>query len=143
MNTIKPTAVSHGGQRGSCSFTQLSPQPQSPGSLKLPGLSFSFFPTPAVAPCCTQRGVTVSTYYSQLAAISSLQGKPKSHYYSQTSTKSNTFVGTYFVSTIYIILELVLDYYIVLRSRTNENITFCGTKQKLIRGLAHGNCCPS
>jgi hypothetical protein len=108
-----------GSQRVTPSDPNLPPALK-PGDSHSPGFSFSFFPTTA-------------------AAISSLQGKLKVHYSQQTSTHSNTFAGTYFVSTIYIILELVLDYFTVLRSRTSEIITSCGTKQKLIRGLAHGN----
>ena len=104
----------------------IQPPISKPGSLKLPGFSFSFFPTPA-------------------AAISSLQGKPKVHYSQQTSTKAHKVAGTYFVSTIIYLIQTRTSsrkYIIVLRSRTSNSITFAGTKQKLIRGLANGNQTP-
>jgi hypothetical protein len=97
-----------------------------PGDSHSPGFSFSFFPT-------------------TVAAISSLQGKPKVHYSQQTSTKAHKVAGTYFVSTIIYLIQTRTSsrkYIIVLRSRTSNSITFAGTKQKLIRGLANGNQTP-
>ena len=129
MNTNTSRVLNRCQQWGSKRVTPSDPtQPptSNPDGSQPSGFSFSFFPTPA-------------------AAISSLQGKPKVHYSQQTSTKAHKVAGTYFVSTIIYLIQTRTSsrkYIIVLRSRTSNSMTFAGTKQKLIRGLANGNQTP-